>query len=94
MDEKNKEIGNQMATVCFVIGIGCGYIALKIIAVLKGIESAQLDLLFLCGLLGSESYRFKVNFNRRSVFKNVGYGIFIVALFILLIANLQSFVIF
>lgn len=93
MEKKNKLLGDQMATLFFVIGIGCGYIALKIIAVLRGMESTQLDLLFLCGLSGSESYRYKVNFNKRSFYKNVTYGIFVFALFILLIADLRSFLI-
>lgn len=85
---------NKMIAGPSDLALGCvaaGYIVLKLATIYKGIDGTQLDLIFLCGLLGSEGYRFKSSLGSRSVYKNLGHGIFLGAFLILFIAKLHDF---
>lgn len=85
---------NKMITGPSDLALGCvaaGYIVLKLATIYKGIDGTQLDLIFLCGLLGSEVYRFKSSLSERTFYENTGRGIIVAGLIIMFISKLQNF---
>lgn len=87
-------IKNEKTISSSHVAFGCiaaGYIILKPIAIYKNMESNQLDLIFLWGLLGSEVYLFRSSLSKGNFYKNTGRGIFIGALIILFVSKLQDF---
>lgn len=84
--------GKRISSSDVAVGcIGAGYIILKLVAIYKNIESTQLDLIFLCGLLGSKVYRFKSSLSERTFYENTGRGIIVAGLIIIFISKLQNF---